>query len=199
MMRRILMVLAMVPALAQAAELSVGTFEVSGSSNLGFSSGSTKVEAGGVTDTTDTTSYALSTSGLYYLAPNVGVGLNLVYDHTEDTTAGTTTGTSTFLLGPAAGIAFPLQEKLYFAAQGYLGYASATVTQTGSPDVSGSGWGLGLGAGLKYFVVKSFSIDAGLGYRYQKLTIDLPFGGTQDVTTSGFGLNVGFAAYFGGK
>jgi hypothetical protein len=196
MTKRILVVLAMLPTFAMAADLTPGVIEVTGSSNLGFDSSSSKFE--GAANSTDTTRYGLDLTGIYYLTPNVGVGLRLGYTNEETKFAGAKSGVSTLLLGPAVGFEVPIQDKLAFAAQGDIGYASATFTESGQPDTNASGWGLGLGAGVKYYVVPAFSMNAGLVYNYTKLTYDATAGSPkQDLTSSGFGLNVGFSVYFG--
>lgn len=198
MMRSVLVVLAMIPMATRAADLSVGTFEVSGGSNFVFESSSNDfTDSLGQTTTTDTRTFGLDVTGLYYVIPNFGVGLGLAYQNSEDESGGVTFGSSTLLIGPAAGFAFPIQDNLSLAVQGQLGYVTATFTETGSPDQDASGFGFGLGAGLKFFLAKSFSLDAGLGYNYTKVTYDTPFGSKPENTNSGFGLNVGFSVYFG--
>ncbi len=198
-MKRMFFVLAMVPMMARGLDLAPGTLEVTGSSNLGFGSSST--ELSNVSGSTDTTTFNLNTTGLYYVIPNLGVGLNLAWNSTEnkDSNTGDKTGLSTVLLGPAIGYAIPVAEKMAIGLQGMIGYASSTYMQTGFPDVKFAGWGLGLGAGIKYFVVPAFSIDAGVGYLYTKLTSDTTdaFGTKPDLKTSSFNVNAGLSVYFG--
>lgn len=203
MVRRIVLVIAVLPVLARAADLTPGTVEVTGGSSLGFSSGTTKME--GSPESVKTTAYGLDASAVYYLTPNVAVGLAVAYDkrETELSTTGPVVGSakigsSTLLIGPAIALELPLQGPLALAAQAQLGRLSATFTESGSPDTDASGWGLGVGAGLKYYVAPMFSVNAGLGYTYQKLTYTTPgFTDEPKITSSGLGLNVGLSVYFG--
>lgn len=186
----ILVALALFPVLASANEVSTGTFELSGGSSLGFKSGSIEVKDG---ETTDTTDYGASVSGLYYVTPMVGVGATLQYSNSKEKTAGVETGLSTLLVGPAVGLDVPVAPQLSVFGRGAVGYASSTRTETGRPDFDLTGWGFALEAGVKYFVVKSFSVDAGVGYEWTKLKKS-----PVEVTTSDLGVNLGLSVYFGG-
>ncbi len=184
-MKRFLVMLALAPTLAAANELSVGTFQLSGNSNLGFSTQKTKIT--GFEDTTDTT-FNLSGSGLYYVTPMVGIGAVLEYDHTTEKSGGVETKMSTLLIGPKVGLDFPVAPQLAVYADGDIGYASADVE-----GHSATGFGFGLGAGLKYFIVPAVSADLGLQYRYVKVSES-----GVDLKVSDFGLAVGLSVYFGG-
>ena len=198
MMKRIAVVLALVPMLASAHELSPGTIEIGGDTSLGFRSGSEKVEAGGFSQTTDTTDYGLNLSGFYYVTPNIGVGAVLNYDNSSSKLAGITTGVSTFLIGPAVAVDYPIAPQFSLFGRGAIGYASTKATQTGNPDVSASGVGLAFNAGVKYFLVKSLSFDAGLVYDWSKLSGDTVAGVTPKTTISSFGVIAGVSVYLGG-
>lgn len=191
MMKRVLVALAMFPLVAQANELSVGTFELSGATSFGAHTGSIEVTDGGSVDTTD---YGLSAAGLYYFTPNVAVGLSVDYSNSKEKANGFENGFSTLLLGPAIGFDFSVAPKLSLFGRGMIGYASSTFTETGSPDITPTGFGFGLEAGVKYFPVTSFSFDAGVGYDWVRLKED-----PVEVTTSGVGVNLGLSVYFGGK
>jgi hypothetical protein len=194
-MKKILVALAMFPMVAAAHDLAPGTFELSGGSNLGLNGGSVKTSVGGVSDTTDTSNYALSATGLYYVMPNFGVGLTLDYAaDNQKFSDGTKDNLSSFLLGPAVSFEVPLAPQFSFFGRGDIGYVSAT-RDTGV-SVNATGWGLGLEAGVKYFPVKVISFDAGLGYQYRSVSTDQT--PAQDITTTGFGLNLGLSVYFGG-
>ncbi len=206
-MKRILVVLAMVPMFAQAAELAPGTLQVTGSSSLGFGVGSTKTTVGTESEKIDTSGFGLGATGLYYVIKDLGVGLDLSY--ASETTKFPATaggdnklGTSTLQIGPAVEYDYPIAEKASLFGLGSIGYVTSTDTETVDglvmPDVNRSGYGLKLGVGARYFVAKSFSLDALLGYQYQKLTEDVPAGTKPEITTSGFGVNVGLSVFFGG-
>jgi predicted porin len=197
MMKRIAIVLALVPALASAHDLTPGTFELSGGSNLGLNSGSTKQEQSGASAKTDTSNYGLNTTGLYYVIPNLGIGLGFGYrSDSEKDAFGVKTTTSQFVVGPAVAYEVPIAPEFSVFGRGELDYVSGKTTVTGLSDASASGYGFQLEAGVKYFLVKNFSFNAGLGYQYA--TVD--DNSTPKVTTtlSNFGLNVGLSVYFGG-
>ncbi len=199
MTRWALIVLAMSPTLASAAPLSPGMLEVGGSTTLSFSSGEEEFTQGANTSTVDTKSFELDLNGLYYLTPNVSIGgfLSWVSDTREE--QGIEIGLSTVLIGPAVGLGLPLQEKLALFGQAGIGYAKATFTETQEPDVEFSGWAFVLRGGLKYFVVKSFSIDGALQFSSVNLEGDATFPGVPEPELSfrDFGLSVGLTVYFG--
>jgi long-subunit fatty acid transport protein len=191
MMKKLLVALALFPMVATANELSVGTFELAGDSDLNFRSGSVDVKNGG---STDTTNYGLGATGLYYVTPNVGVGAALQYAYAKESAGGVDTSLSTLLIGPAVGVDFSVAPQFSLFGRGAVGYASSTQTQTAMADINPTGYGFSLAAGVKYFPVKAFSLDAGLGYDWVKLTKS-----PLEVTTSGFGVNLGVSVYFNAK
>jgi hypothetical protein len=192
MMKRIAILLAMAPALASANDLAVGTFELSGATNLSFESTSLKPDGGQSVDFGTTN---LSGTGLYYVAPNVGVGARLGYLSQSVKVAGQKTTESEFFLGPAAAYEIPVAPELAVFGLLTVGYVSRTVEDAGA-SVTLAGPGFGLEAGVKYFPVKMLSVDAALGYRYASLSSDTS--PSVDFSNSGFGLNVGLSLYFGG-
>ena len=193
-MKRIAIVLALVPALAGAADIAPGTFELSGASNLGLNGGSIKTSVNGFSDTTDTSNYGLSATGLYYVTPNVAIGGTLQY--LSDTTKfsdGTKDSTSTFLIGPAIAYEVPVAPEFAVFGLFDIGYVSQK-NESGGASITASGFGLGLQAGVKYFPVKQVSFDAALGYQYASTSTDTT--PKADLTTTGFGLNAGLSVYF---
>lgn len=194
MMKHILAALAMFPLAVHANELSVGTFELSGDTALGFDTGKREVTSGTLSSTTDTTDYGLSAAGLYYVTPNVGIGLVLDYRNSKEKDAGFETGISTLMIGPALGLDFSVAPQVSVFARGMFGYASSTISETGSPDITPTGYGLGIQGGIKFFPAKNFSLDAGLGYNWLRLK-ESPV----EVTTSGVAFDVGLSVYFGGN
>jgi hypothetical protein len=194
-MKKIIFALAMVPMLARA-EVAQGTFELSGGSNLGFSSGSRKTEIGGASGTVDTTDYGLSATGLYYVSPNIGIGGRLEYGYSAEKANGVTDGLSTLIIGPAIAAEAPVAPQFAVFGLAQLGYASTTQSTTGFADVKASGYGFGLDVGVKYFVVKNFSFNAALAYQYANVETDETV--KRKITTSDVGLNLGLSVYFGG-
>lgn len=198
-MKKLLVALALFPLVARA-ELGAGTFELAGGSNLGFRSGSVKDENFGAagSETTDTTRYGLAVAGLYYVIPNLGVGLRLGYSNLSEKLAGVTTTTSAFAVGPEVAYELPVAPEVAVFASGFLGYASGGLSVSGQPSHDGSGYALEVAAGAKYFLAKNFSFNAALAYDVSSLSFDTVNGLTPKTTDSGFGLNVGVSVYFGG-
>ncbi len=194
MTKRILVALAMFPVVAQANEISVGTFELSGDTTLTFNKGSMETKAGGFTDEVDTTDVQLSASGLVYVTPNLGVGLGVEYSDSTQESGGVKYGTSVLVIGPGIGLDFPVAPKMSLFALGTIGYASSTYTETGASDVTPTGWGVGLEGGVKFFPVSSVSLNAALGYSWVQLKEN-----PVEVTQSGVGLNLGVSVYLGGR
>jgi hypothetical protein len=192
MMKRIAIVLALVPALASANDLAVGTFELSGSTNLRFESQALKPDGG---ETIDFGTTNLNGTGLYYVAPNVGIGARLGYVSESTKIAGEKSELSEFFLGPAVAYEIPVAPELAVFGLLDVGYVSRTF-EAGGFSATAAGPGFGLEAGVKYFPVKMLSVDAALGYRYASLSTDT--NPSVDLSNSGFGLNVGLSVYFGG-
>lgn len=206
MFRTFLVVLAMAPFAARALDVSAGTVEVTGGSNLGLSFSSTSFS--GASGSTDTTQYGGDVTALYYVVPNFGVGLAVGYDRTENKASGSTFTSWSYLVGPAVGFVYPLQEKLSLSLQADAGWVRSkstfSISDTGvglvGLDSSSSGFGFDLGAGVRYFLSRSFSLNAGLTYTYERTTVDAPTGspfGDTKFTTSGLRLGAGLSVYFG--
>lgn len=201
MMKKLLVALALFP-MAAFANVSTGTFELSGGTTLGFSSGSQETELAGASDTTDITRFGLGGTGLYYVTNNVAIGGRLGYLDTEFKYAGGDRfETGTLFLGPAIAVEGEVAPQISVFGVGSLGYVSdKTKTTNGGlvTEDNGSGLGFGLEVGAKYFVVKNFSFNAALAYDWAKLSMDSTPAGTPKRTDSNFGLNVGLSVYFGG-
>jgi opacity protein-like surface antigen len=208
MMKRILAIIAMAPLATFAApakqarvaeekgEISVGTIEIRGDTNLSLLSDSIKYSPGG---SVDTTTFKLDVTGLYYILPvgpgMIGIGGTLGYEDVTTKFHGQKSGTTTFTLAPRAGIDIPLAPQISAYGYGEVGYFRVTDTTPGSPDVVTSLWGIGLGGGVKYFITRSLSADAGLLFRWATGSADSP--GSPDATLTSFGLQVGLSGYFG--
>lgn len=203
MKQQLLAALALFPMIAGAADLAPGTLEVAGTTALGFSSVSSDSERNGSTDTVDATALGGITSVLYYLAPNIGVGLSGGYGYTKAESATMTSKTSSLSFGPAVSFQVPVAPQLALFGRGHLDLirGSSTVTRSGVPSSSTvkatfDGHQLGLQAGLKYFPIPAVSFDAGLAWTRHRLEDDSSPSATE--TTTNLGVNVGVSVYFGG-
>jgi hypothetical protein len=199
-MKKLLLALAMFPMVAAANELTPGTFELSGTTTLGFSSASSDVKMDGASVIkTDTSAFALGGNGLYYLTPNFALGGRVSYLNrtTKDKLNNTEFTDKDFFFGPAAQIEAHVAPQVAVFGLLALGYESSSL-DFGGFSSDGSGVGLNLEAGVKYFPVKSLSFDAALAYDYASLKYDTVGGVTPKQTLSGFGFNLGLSVYFGG-
>lgn len=188
MKRLLIACLALLPFAAQARNLTPGTFELSGSSQLGFSSTSTEVD--GALYDYDQDIWTVRGAGLVYVVPNLGIGLVLDHQNVETTYGPDKTETSTTTFGPMIGFNLSLAQQLSLKLNGNLVFAKGS-----QDDVDLDGFGWGVGAGLSFFPVPYLSVDAGLGYQAVYLEAD----GGGDVDTSGLNVGLGLSVYFGGR
>jgi opacity protein-like surface antigen len=200
-------VLAMVPIAARALDVSAGAVEVTGGSNLGLAFSSMSA-SGGATGSADTTQYGGNVTALYDVIPNLGAGLAVGFSHEKTkSTVMTATGWS-YLIGPAVGFVYPLQEKLSLSLRGDAGWRRSHSSLSGGGGLAGggggsSGFGFDLGAGVRYFLSRAFSVNAELAYTYQRATDNGPPDGAPPgiaritLTNSGLRLGAGLSVYFG--
>jgi hypothetical protein len=199
MMKKILVALAMFPMVAAASELAPGTFELSGSTTLGYNSSSSDVKVDGASVVkTDTSAFALSGNGLYFVTPNVAIGGRLSYlnQSIKDKLDGTKLETKDLFIGPALEVESHVAPEFAVFGLLALGYETSSADFGGGLSADGSGYGLNLEAGVKYFPVKSLSFDAALAYDYASLKYDNVNGVKPEQTISGFGFNLGLSVYF---
>ncbi|HEX9241843.1 MAG TPA: porin family protein [Anaeromyxobacter sp.] len=194
-MKKLFALLALFPVAAFAQAIDPGTLELSGETSLSFLSSSIDVKSGGATTSGDQQNWDLRGSGLYYVAPNIGVGATLSYQSETLKVDGIFDNkTSTFTVGPAVGVTFPVAPQVAVFGRGSIVYAESSMN-FGGGDVNSSGWGIGLEAGVKYFPVKAISLDAGVAFQYLSLTGDTS--PSVDISSTGIGVNVGVSVYFG--
>lgn len=196
MLKHVLAVLALFPLAASAAP-TVGTFELSGGTNLGFLSYTREYDLGPAgKEETDVTQWALNGRGLYTVAPNLSVGARLAYTSlTQKPADSNEFGASTLFLGPAVALETEVQPSFSVFAVASAGYARATERAPGIPDQTGNGFGFGIEGGGKYWLSRAFSLNASLGYDWVKVTADEIAGITPERTDSGFALNLGLSVY----
>ncbi len=197
----------LLPLLASAGEIAPGTIQVSGFSMLGLQSATsnettTSPGAPSVTVKTDISTFDLDAGALYYVTNMVGVGLDLGYGSQEEKTWPDTVTTTDLFIGPKVGVDVGVAEKLAVFGDAAVGYVKESYESTDATDPTATvrheptGWGLRIGAGVKYFPVKSLSLDAGLGYSYKSVSFTRTVE-TVDTSTGGFGGRLGISIYFG--
>jgi len=174
-----LLAVGIIPNTLSAHNINTGTIEVTGGANLTFGSGETKQNG----DSTDAKGTKLSVNSLYYVSPNLGVGLHWEYESAE---VGNNDSSET-IIGPAVAFNIPIAPKMSVKPIAYFGLVNG---ESGTTDYDGTEWGLG--ANLNYFIKENISIDAGIIYSSQDVDID----GGGDYKASGFITAVGLSVYF---
>ena len=201
MSRWILAVISMLPLATFATELAPGTLELSGSSNLSYAYTSyahTKTTpSGAFTSTTHDSRLDLQADGLYYVIPNLGIGLSLGYTYDTGTDLGTQLSSSTLLVGPAIGYDFPIAPEFALFVRGDVVYVRESTKLGGGSSSNTSGWGAQAQGGLKYFPVKPLSLDVGLAYEYVSLRRPGDSFESFATTSSGLAVSVGLSVYLG--
>ena len=174
-----LLAVGIIPNTLTAHNIQTGTIEVTGGTTLNFTSST--IEQNG--RDTDIDSRELSLTGLYYIAPNLGVGMHWSYDSTE---VGNSDSSET-IIGPAVAFNIPIAPQMSIKPIGYIALVNG---ENGTVDYDGTEWGLGVDA--NYFIRENISINAGIIYSSQDVDID----GGGDFKATGFQTGVGLSVYF---
>jgi hypothetical protein len=209
MFRTFFVVLAMAPFAARALDVSAGAVEVTGGSNVGLSYSSTSA-SGGATGSADTTQYGGNVTALYYVTSNLGMGLAVDYSRAESKSTQARFTSWSYQVGPALGFVYPLQEKVSLSLQGDAGWLRSHSSSSFSGggglaalDGGSSGFGFHLGLGLRYFLSRAFSLNAGFTYSHERTKDDGPPAGAPPgiapiaLTSSDLRLGAGLSVYFG--
>jgi opacity protein-like surface antigen len=197
-MKKLLVVAAalLLPAAALASDIAAGALELNGSANLAFSSSSTKVDGTLVQESRD---LGGTVSGLYYLSPMLGVGLELQLLSSSSTAkpSGNKSELTAYAIGPRLGLDLGVAPSLSVYGDLALVLIQSNSTYTPASGASSTskdgGFGLRVGAGIKYFLSRSASLNAGLAYQLDKRQDD----GSPKVKTdtSSIQLLVGLSIY----
>jgi opacity protein-like surface antigen len=200
-MKKLLALLALVPLVASAqdfpAKLKPGTFELAGSSNLSVLSSSNDYKSNGQSVSGDQTNWNVQGFGLFYVAPNIGVGGTVSYQSLKLSGDFADATIDTFSIGPAVGFSFPVGPQVDLFGRAAIVYASQEFGAGAGENIKSSGFGFGLQAGVKYFVLKNLSLDGAVVFQYLSLTADST--PSVDITSTGFGANLGISVYFDTK
>jgi long-subunit fatty acid transport protein len=174
-----LLAMGIIPSTLLAHNIQTGTIEVTGDVDLSFFSGEKEVNG----KETDIDGMSLSLSTLYYVAPNLGVGLSWAYDSSE---VGSSESSET-TIGPAMAFNIPIAPKMSVKPNGYFALVDG---EKNNNDYDGTEWGLGVD--FNYFIRDNLAIVAGVAYSSQD--IDYDAGG--DYKLSGFNTSVGLSVYY---
>jgi opacity protein-like surface antigen len=200
--------IAALPALAGAGELAEGTLELSGSTSVGFSTGGFEdtVRISGWPDQVrkvSSTDAGVGGGALYYLIPNVGVGIDLQYGKAVDEEGTETFTRTTRAIGPRFGMDLGITEEvsafgdaaLVFVKWGYR--LEDTALPSSNYDEEYTGFGVRAAAGLKYFPTPALSLNAGVRYVAVKVTGTPVPGVERTMATNDLGVVVGLSVYLG--
>lgn len=174
-----LLAMGIIPNTLFAHNIQTGSIEVSGDVDLSFGSGEQEVNG----RDTDIDGMSLSLSTLYYVAPNLGVGIYWGYDSSE---VGNSDSSET-TIGPAMAFNIPIAPKLSVKPNGYFALVDG---ENNNADYDGTEWGLGVD--FNYFIRDNIAIVAGVEYGSQD--VDYDAGG--DYKLTGFNTGVGLSVYF---
>jgi long-subunit fatty acid transport protein len=177
---------------AHAYEVGMGTIEISGDLDLSVLSAETKVSSGGFSDTTDNDTINLSLTGFYYLADNLGLGINWSYQSEKVSADGDSAKTTMHLIGPAVQFNSSLNDTVSLFLAGTLGYASIDYDDSFFGNTSANGFGYSISGGIKYFINDYISLNGSIGYGRTSVDID-DF--DAEVEISGVNIGLGLSAY----
>lgn len=185
--------LALLPALAGARDLGAGTFELSGGTNLNFGSRTYELTNPAFTGKyeVDESTVALNTDALFYVVPNLGLGLGLQYQKTEWEDDFDKWESSFSFIGPEVKYNIPVAPSVSILVGGGLGRLAMTDLDGEDAD----GWALTLGAGARFFVVDAVAFDATLSYL--KGSVEDDFNTETDL--SGWNIGLALSVFFGGR
>lgn len=176
---------------AYAKDIAKGTIELSGDSSFSISSSESTQQ--GVSGSEDTDTRTLNLSALYYVAPNVGVGI-LWFNANEETNDGIDKDEiSINSLGPTVGYNMSIDAASSFQFfAGLLLIGDYEAQSNGFTISEGDVSGHVFGATYKKFITESVSFNAG----FSMSTIEIEEDGGSDVETDSTDLDFGLSVYF---
>jgi hypothetical protein len=185
--------LVLISSVVYSKEISPGTISLSGTTGLGFFKTTTSYEG---MDDLDSDLFTAEINGEYYIIPNLGVGLILMYesgsqDYAYYDGSGMSIDTmdySSVMVGPQVVYNVNLNEQM--SAPIFAGFGHVSYDDDGDKM---SGWAWVVGGGLRYFVMDRISFDGYIYYDSMSLEDDV----TVDITDiSG---RAGISIYLGGE
>jgi hypothetical protein len=174
-----LLAIGIIPTMIFSKNIAQGKIEVKGDVNLNFSSA--KYDSNGKDIDVDNTE--LSFVGLYYIIPNLGLGLNWNYETSEVNNVDSSEST----IGPMVAYNISLGNKLSVKLFGGIGFISG---EENNVDHDGSSWQMG--TSLNYFIRDNISLNSSLLYGSRDIDVDNGI----DYEITGFNTAVGLSVYF---
>lgn len=138
-------------------DLNKGTIEIGGGLNLSMISEEYKAQD--AEDTMEIDSRNFAADVLYYIAPNIGLGINWNYVSAEAKAGDSEWETTTSMIGPAAAYNISLSGNTSLKLGGSLVMASR---ETEESSIDGFGWTLG--GQYTYFLNDFVSLNGSLEY-----------------------------------
>jgi opacity protein-like surface antigen len=173
-----------------AKEIKAGTIGLGGDLNISYDSDTSKPSSGPKTVDKEK---SVNANMLYYIMPNLGLGLGWSYDKYDSTNAGINLGVTTYSIGPAMGYNISVNEELSVKIMGSIEKLNSNARVTGLPTskVDGTQWTAM--AQLNYFPVDNISLDAGIQYHSASLSDNQATG---NIKFTGYTSRVGLSVYF---
>lgn len=169
--------------------IETSTLEIGG--DFEFSRSSFKVDVDGE-QTIDIDSTTLDTTLLYYIAPDVGLGVLFFVEDVSGTSGGDSIDVRTGALGPLASMNIGLNELTSFRLFGSVFISNTQFTDSSGASGKADGIGLILGGGPSYFITDDVSLNGLLTYTRFSLDAESTDIG---VDIDGLSLGVGLSVY----
>lgn len=164
-------------------------------SGLGIYFGNLKSESDFGEENVGVFELGLGASAGYFVANNFSIGLNLNTHYFKAEEDELEFKRSIFLIGPDVRYYLPVKQNLSVALHGGLEFGKLN-QEFDNIDLDYNVLRLGLGAGIAYFISPNVSLDAGLGYDFMKLNLEIQ-GEDSDTKFSGLTVQLGFSLFFG--
>jgi opacity protein-like surface antigen len=177
---------------AWAKDIEAGTLSISGSSGLDFL---TSTSDAGAVGEIDTDQWGIDVNFEYYLMPNLGIGMIIMYSDTDTdaeimTPAGMQKSSSSLteiMIGPQVVYNISVGEVTSVPVFAGVGYVSV------DDGEDHTGWGWVLGAGVRRWLSDNISVDC-YGY-YSSISVD----NGVDTDIDDLTVQIGLSVYLGGE
>ena len=174
-----------------AKEISKGTVELSGASTFFISSSETTVS--GMSGSVDEDTLLLSLSAIYYVAPNVGVGVFWAMQNSEYDDGTNSAAYNNNTIGPIVAYNVSIDPSSGFGFfAGFILIGDYERETNGFTTSEGDLSGHVLGVDFKHFVTESVSVNVGI----ELYSIEEEEDGGSSVETDSTDIGIGLSVYF---
>ncbi|MEX0624595.1 hypothetical protein [Saccharospirillum sp.] len=168
-------------------EIGAKTLEIGGGMAINYSD----IDSTFGTETSTVSAFSASASSLYYLNETFGLGFTSSATSTKYEYDGYSEKLTTATIGPAIGLALPLNKSSSFKVQGALLLASQSYQEDGVNRGSASGSGYTVRGAIAIFDTENVSVDPYISYT--KITVSDNFG--NELVTSGPTFGISLSVY----